>query len=145
MTNATFTTLNDLIQTCRDGEQGFRTAAQHVETPELRRLFDTYANQRRDFAAELAAEMERLGGEPAQSGSVLGSLHRGWMSMRSTVRPVDDDAIVTECARGEDSARQAYESALAGDLTPPVRPMIERQLARIVQAHACIRGLGRAA
>jgi len=55
------------------------------------------------------------------------------------------DAILNECARGEESARQAYERALAEDLAPAVRPMIERQLARIVQAHERIRGLDRAA
>jgi uncharacterized protein (TIGR02284 family) len=141
----TLATLNTLIQACRDGEHGFRTAAQHVETPELRQLFAAYADQRRDFAAELEAEVRRLGGEPSGSGSVLGSLHRGWMGVRSTVRPVGDDAIVAECLRGEEAARKAYESAVAGDVAAAVRLLIQRQLVRIAQAHERIRELGRAA
>ena len=32
-------TLNDLIETSRDGEQGFRTCAQGVTSPNLKMLF----------------------------------------------------------------------------------------------------------
>ena len=32
--------LNDLIETCHDGENGFRTAAEHVKDPELRNILE---------------------------------------------------------------------------------------------------------
>ena len=36
----TSSTLNQLIQTCKDGEKGFHTAAEAVNDPNLRHLFE---------------------------------------------------------------------------------------------------------
>jgi uncharacterized protein (TIGR02284 family) len=75
--------LNELIGICLDGEQGFRTAATGIGDPTLRRLFESYAEQRASFARELQAEVARRGGEPTRSGDGAGALHRGWMKIRT--------------------------------------------------------------
>ena len=33
-------TLNDLIETCKDGQEGFRTCAENVQNSELKTLFN---------------------------------------------------------------------------------------------------------
>ena len=66
---AVMSTLNNLIETCKDGENGFHTAADSVTNSQLRTLFNTYARQRAQFAAELQAEVRRLGGDPERTGS----------------------------------------------------------------------------
>ena len=43
-------TLNHLIQTCRDGERGFRYAANHAANPVVKALFLQIATQRQEFA-----------------------------------------------------------------------------------------------
>jgi uncharacterized protein (TIGR02284 family) len=133
--------LNELVQTCRDGEEGFRTAADALRNPELRSLFLTYTQQRADFRAELEAEIRRLGGEPRTRGSVAGSLHRGWMNIRSAVTGTSGEAIVAEAERGEDSAKRAYEEALTRDIPAGIRAVVERQNARIKEAHDRVRAL----
>jgi uncharacterized protein (TIGR02284 family) len=45
--------LEHLVEVCRDGERGFRAAAQYVSTPELKALFTQLAGQRQQFALEL--------------------------------------------------------------------------------------------
>jgi len=134
-------TLADLVATCRDGEEGFRTAAEAAQNPELRALFLTYAQQRGDFRAELEEEIRRLGGDPSTRGSISGSLHRGWMTVRSAVGGGGDDSVVAEAERGEDSARNSYEAALGRDLPPAIRTMVERQYVRIREAHDRVRSL----
>ena len=52
-------TLNNLIETCKDGENGFRTASDGVKNQELKALFLTYSQQRAQFASELQAEVRR--------------------------------------------------------------------------------------
>jgi Domain of unknown function (DUF2383) len=47
--------LNDLLEISRDGEQGFRTCAEGVESPNLKALFEVAA--RRCAAAELEAQV----------------------------------------------------------------------------------------
>ena len=136
-------TLNGLIETCRDGQEGFRTAAEGVKSAELRELFQTYAHQRAGFAGELQDEVRRLGGDPAQTGSLVATLHRGWMGLRAALEGDDDRAVVSECERGEDVALGAYRSALGRDLPASVRAMVERQFAEIKEAHNLIANLER--
>ena len=75
--------LNGLIETCKDGEQGFKTAAESLRDPQVRLLFQQYSRQRADMARELQAEVRRLGGDPEKSGSVAGAAHRGWIKFES--------------------------------------------------------------
>ena len=53
------TLLNGLIEICKDGEEGFRTAATGIHDSTLRRLLESYAHQRAGFAQELQAEVAR--------------------------------------------------------------------------------------
>src|SRR5215813_3167800 len=104
--------LNDLIQTCRDGEKGFQTAAEHVSDPDLKKLFNQYSVQRAQFASELQSEVRQLGGSPTTTGSVSGAFHRGWINIKSVVNGGSDDAILAECERGEDDAVENYQRVL---------------------------------
>jgi uncharacterized protein (TIGR02284 family) len=136
-------TLNGLIETCRDGQEGFRTAAEGVKSAELRELFQGYALQRAGCASELQDEVRRLGGEPEQTGSLVASLHRGWMGLRAALEGGDDRVIVGECERGEEAALETYRSALGADMPASVRAMVERQFAEIKEAHNHVGNLGR--
>lgn len=66
-------TLNVLIETCKDGELGFRTAADDTRSVEAQRMFQALARERAELAAELQREVRRLGGTPAAAGTVSGS------------------------------------------------------------------------
>ena len=134
-------TLNNLIETCRDGQNGFQTAAEGVQRSELKTLFHTYSQQRARFVGELQDEVRRLGGDPEDSGSVAASLHRGWIDIKAAVTGKDDGAILSECERGEDVAVSNYRSALDTDLPANVRTVVERQFGEVKEAHDRIRSL----
>ncbi len=136
-------TLNRLIETCRDGREGFRTAAEGVRSVELRELFQTYARQREGFVSELQDEVRRLGGEPEQTGSLVATLHRGWMGLRAALEGDDDRAVVSECERGEEVALDTYRSTLGTDMPVSVRAMVERQFAEVKEAHNHVANLDR--
>jgi uncharacterized protein (TIGR02284 family) len=134
-------TLNDLIETCRDGENGFRTAAEGVKDPHVKSLFQRYARQRAEMVRELQEEVRKLGGNPEQGGSVSASLHRGWMNIKSLVTGNDDIAIIAEAERGEDVAKAAYAKALKEDLPAGVRTLIQSQAEIVKLAHDEVRAL----
>jgi uncharacterized protein (TIGR02284 family) len=139
--------LNDLIETCKDGEQGFRNAAESISDEgdsELRTLFYLYAQQRARFAAELQNEVLRRGGDPAKAGHVSGAFHRGWMSLKSAVTGSDIASIVAECERGEDAAMRNYEHALKQPLPSDLFSIVEAQYAEVRLAHDRVRSLERA-
>ena len=100
-------TLNDLIETSRDGEEGFRTCADGVKSSELKQMFQQAASRCAQAVNELQAQVRALGGDPERRGSVSGSLHRAWVDIKSTITGMDEAAVLAECERGEDVARKA--------------------------------------
>jgi uncharacterized protein (TIGR02284 family) len=134
-------TLNQLIQTCKDGEQGFQAAAAAVDDPNLRHLFESYSQQRGEFAAELQLEVARLAEEPAEQGHASAALHRGWMEIKAAVTGRHEGTIISECERGEDLAVRAFERALGFSLPSDLKAIIERQFLKIKEAHDQVRSL----
>jgi uncharacterized protein (TIGR02284 family) len=136
-------TVNDLIETLRDGQEGFRQAAEAVEDPELKSLFNEFSLQRARFVGELQSEATALGeSKPENSSSVAGALHRSWINLKGAIAKRDNHAILEECERGEDSAVHEYEEALGDEnLTGPVREVISRQFAKVKSVHDRIKQL----
>jgi uncharacterized protein (TIGR02284 family) len=118
--------LHHLIEICKDGERGFRAAAEHVNAAALKSLFADLSAQRKQFAEELEPHLYRLGGLP-DGGTNAGALHRGWMVFRGFVPGRHDHAIVVEAERGEHAALNAYKDALNGMLPPTVTDLVEAQ------------------
>jgi uncharacterized protein (TIGR02284 family) len=139
----TISTINDIIETLKDGQEGFRQAAEAVEDPELRSLFNECSLQRARFVGELQSEAVTLGeSKPEDSGSTAGALHRSWINLKGAIAKRDDHAILAECERGEDSAVHEYEEALEEEnLTGPVREIISRQFERVKSVHDRIKQL----
>ncbi len=133
--------LNDLIETCKDGEKGFREAADGLKGSGLKTTLNEYARQRSQFASELQNHVSRLGGQPQTSGSASAALHRGWIDLKSALTGKDDHAILAECERGEDSAVKNYQKVLAEDLPSDLRSVVEQQYRQILEAHNRIRSL----
>ncbi|HMQ05010.1 MAG TPA: PA2169 family four-helix-bundle protein [Pyrinomonadaceae bacterium] len=134
-------TLNGLIETCKDGQEGFKTAAEGVESSEMKALFYEFAQERAQYCGELQSLVQSLGGDPEDSGSIAGSLHRGWMNIKSAVSGQDEAAILNECERGEDSAKNAYEEALENVLPAHVLDTVQSQYSSIRSAHDRIKAL----
>ncbi len=136
-------TVNDLIETLRDGQEGFRQAAEAVEDPELKSLFNEFSLQRARFVGELQSEAGALGeSKPENSSSVAGALHRSWINLKGAIAKRDNHAILEECERGEDSAVHEYEEALEDEgLTGPVREIISRQYEKVKSVHDRIKHL----
>lgn len=139
---AVVSVLNDLIETCKDGANGFRTAAAAVQHADAKALFTSRVPTIEGAAAELQAQVRRLGGDAETTGSVAAAVHRGWIGLKSAVTGKDDAAIITECERGEQLAVKNYEDALKKDLPAEVRAIVERQYRGAVQNLERVRALG---
>ena len=135
MNDKVISTLNDLVETCRDGQEGFKEASENVKRPDLKQFFNELAIERAQCAAELQQEIIKLGGHPEKTGSTAGAIHRGWMKIKGTLTGKDDHAILSECERGEDSAVQEYQDALKTDMPAILRLLVNSQFQKIRQAH----------
>src|SRR3954471_14248905 len=121
-------TINSLIETLKDGQEGFKQAAEAVKDSNLKSLFNEYSMQRSRFAGELQAEARQLGeSDPETTSSTAGAMHRAWINIKSAVTSGDDHTILAECERGEDSAVKEYREALEQDLPATLREVIARE------------------
>jgi uncharacterized protein (TIGR02284 family) len=134
-------TLNSLIETCKNAEEGFRTAAEALSDQAIKIAFAKFARERWQMARDLQDEVQGLGGSPETSGSVGGAVHRGWMHIKSAVTGNNDQQIIAEAERGEDVAKAAYKSALEESLPAQVRALVERQAAQVTAVHDQVRAM----
>lgn len=134
-------TLNRLIQTCKDGDEGFRVCAADISDPQLKTLFVSRAETCANAARELQEQVVALGGDPETSGTVSETLHRRWTDIKAALIGMDDEEILSECERGEDVAVNSYRNALRDDLPPALRSMVERQYKGAMHNHDQVKAL----
>src|SRR5260221_2068518 len=102
------TILEGLVEICKDGEQGYKDAADDIKddnkNKEITKILMDYSMQREKFMYELQLIVKTFGGNVDFGGSFLGVLHRRWMDMRFGVAGSNTEAILKECLRGEKDA-----------------------------------------
>jgi uncharacterized protein (TIGR02284 family) len=134
-------TLNDLIETSKDGEEGFRTCAENINDPQLKTLLSNRAQSCAAAATELQQLVRTYGGNPETSGGLGGALHRRWVDIKAAVTGHDEKSVLAECERGEDVAVRSYRNALDKALPQDVRAVVERQYQGVLKNHDMVKGL----
>jgi uncharacterized protein (TIGR02284 family) len=134
-------TLNELIEICKDGENGFKQAAEKAKDASLKSLFLKYSTQRAGYAQELQSAVSLLGDKPETTEHVAAKLHRGWMGLKQALTSNEDKALIDECEAGEDAAMKAYKQALDKSMAGNIETLIRKQFAGVSEAHGVMRDL----
>ncbi|UYZ63866.1 ferritin-like domain-containing protein [Hymenobacter weizhouensis] len=141
-TNNTSALLHELLQTLKDGEQGYATALTDVEDQDLKEVFKQYAVQRDGYLTELEDQMHQLNIKAEEDSSITGTLHRAFINIKAALTSKSRESILNECERGEDYAVKAYEAALKAENLPgQLKTIIGKQYQGVKEAHDRIRGL----
>lgn len=131
--------LNDLLRINHDRVVGYEKAIDELkdEDADLKSLFQRYITESRQYAQELTAEVQRLGGDPAEGTTNSGKIYRVWMDLKAAITGKDRQTILNNCEFGEDAAQKAYDTALNADveLEPSLRELIVRQKASLKVGH----------
>lgn len=141
MSNDTAMIINNLITTSRDGEKGFRIAAENVSDQNLKKILLERAEGCKRAVEVLQKYEAKLNVEPADSGSILGAIHRRWVGLKSLLTGHDDHAILLECERGEDVAEARYAQALTEDLPEDIRIIVQHQYEGLLKNRDLVREL----
>ncbi len=134
----------DLIQTCRDGQEGFANAAEKLTSDgrdDLANRFHEFSHQRADFAAELEKLAAEYGEDDSKSSSAAAAIHRGWMSVKDAMSGSDPAGVLDAAEQGEDHAKSEYAKALEEDLSPSLKAVVQRQYSAVQSAHDTVRDL----
>jgi uncharacterized protein (TIGR02284 family) len=133
--------LNALAQVVRDGEAGYRNAADGVRDEQLRLAFAACAEERHAMLDDLCSAIRDNGGEPNLDAPVTAAMYRGWFNVDESLSPDDPYAMLIECEVGEDLTRKRLSEALEQEMPSEIKPVIERQIQRARLTHDRIRGL----
>jgi uncharacterized protein (TIGR02284 family) len=139
--NNSMSVIEDLIETCKDGQKGYQDAASHVKRSDLKTFFNEQSLERARFAGELQEERIRMGKtDKKDSGSVSAALHRAWIDTKVGMG-AGDKAILESVEAGEDRAKEAYQKAMTSDLPENVALVVRRQAASVQAAHDKVKSL----
>ena len=128
--------LKTLADTLADSVNGYREAAQHVDSDEFRQMFTELADERSGVLSDLDAGLGRFGSSADRDGTVMGSLHQRWLDFKASVTEHDDKAVINEVERGEDYLKEKFEAAMSSDaLDGEVRGMVERAFTSVREGH----------
>ncbi len=134
-----------VMQTLADGREGFEKGATKLDesnAPELAGQFRMYGNQRDEFYRELEVMARNYGDNIEDSGSAVGALHRGWMTVKDALAGSDPDGVLDAAEQGEDHAMKVYQEALEDpDVSTPLRTVLQRQASKVRAAHDSVRDL----
>jgi uncharacterized protein (TIGR02284 family) len=139
--NNAISVVENLIETCRDGQKGYQDAAEHAKRADLKTYFLEQSSERGRFAQELQAELAKLGKPDKKvSGSVGGAMHRAWLDTKTTLGG-GDKTILESIEAGEDNAKDTYNKALSGALPESLKEIVRRQGTSVQRAHDRVRML----
>jgi uncharacterized protein (TIGR02284 family) len=133
--------IENLIEISKDGEKGYKDAAEHAKRSDLKTFFTTQSSERRRFATELQSVLTKFGkAEKKESGTVAGALHRAWIDTKVGLG-AGDKSILESVEKGEDEARDAYREAVGSNLPPEAADVVSRQARSVQTAHDQVKTL----
>ena len=131
-----FSEFNHLVGICEDGQKGYRLAAKREQDQTLRLLFNRFADEKAQFAAEIKNEVLKLNGNPDNFNNTSGSMSHRQVFTKAVVTTDSSRAIIAECEREEGAIGHVYEEVLKRkDLPPSLHQLIKRQHAKVQDAH----------
>jgi uncharacterized protein (TIGR02284 family) len=131
--------LNDLIEIARDGGEFYTEAAGKVQNAELATLFNQMAGHKREIVAGLAAAVTAAGGNPADHGTMVGSMRQVYAKARAAVGDTNY-AYVAELEELEDRLLHAFRDTIADDDTPVLaKAAAQQHLPQVVACHDIMR------
>jgi uncharacterized protein (TIGR02284 family) len=137
--------VNNLIENCRDAQQGFEASANAIDDGVLKKELLHHSRERAEFVRILSSVMTDMGYEPVTHGSASGALHRGWIHL-TNLKPGDNEhAVLAACERGEDSAVAAYTDAMESEISGRLGELVAAQYLVVKSTHDRIRQLRDAA
>jgi len=106
--------LKNLLELINDGKEGYHSAAEATDAPELKALFSKLSGERIVYAAELKDHIEAHGGTADNdSGGLLGGIHRTWLTIKEALSSKENSALIETIITGEKAVIARYDELIA--------------------------------
>lgn len=131
--------LKSIAESSNDGLKAYQECVESCDAPELKSLFARSIERCRNHISDLEQMIKQYNGEVESKGSLLGSLHLGWLNLRTALSSNNDKIVLEECERSEDAAIQCYRDALENELPSDVKDLLRKQFQDVKAHHELIR------
>nr|WP_314497897.1 PA2169 family four-helix-bundle protein [uncultured Chryseobacterium sp.] len=135
----TVSVLNDLLQITNDRIEGFSKVEDKVwETYSgLKSDYDEMVANSQKMKSDLTGLITERGGQPDDTTTAAGAVHRAWIDVKNTFSGNKDEATLENVVFGEKAAIKAYDNALdSGDLCPESSRVVQDQLHHLKSSYA---------
>ena len=137
--------LRSLINTLIDGQEGYRTIGQDLKDDEVKRFFLAESVTRAAFQAQLEGLLHQIDIQDVdESGTVVGTVHRTWGDIKARLGGSDHTLLET-AEQGEKVAVHAYAQALEKELVLPIRRVLLKQHAHVLESYDYVKAMRKAA
>jgi uncharacterized protein (TIGR02284 family) len=132
-------TLQSVIESLIDAQQGFLKIGEELNDETLKRYFLAESLTRAQYRGDLETVLHQEGvHDIKKSGTANGTILRAWGELKGKFGGSDHTLLAT-AEEAEDAAKQAYDDALARELPFPVRQLLTTQSAHIHASHDYVR------
>ncbi|MCU7616307.1 PA2169 family four-helix-bundle protein [Chryseobacterium sp. PBS4-4] len=135
----TVSVLNDLLNITNDRIQGFSKVEEKVWDKHslLRDDYDQMVKESQEMKSELIGLITERGGEPDDTSSAAGAIHRTWIDVKNAFTGDNPEATLENVVFGEKSAIAAYQEALQSDkLCPQSTVVVADQLEQLKSSYS---------
>ncbi|UZT98671.1 PA2169 family four-helix-bundle protein [Chryseobacterium fluminis] len=140
----TVSVLNDLLNITNDRIEGFSKVEDKVwETHSaLKSDYDQMVSQSQVMKNDLIKLITEKGGEPDNTTSTAGALHRTWIDVKNTFTSDKDESTLENVVFGEKAAIDAYQDALdSGNLCPESTRVVSDHLHHLKASYNTFKSL----
>jgi uncharacterized protein (TIGR02284 family) len=134
-------TLKELIETLRGNHEGFKELGHRLHDGRAKRFFLEETQVRAEYAAELENELHRMGVKDVKAGTSLrAKARRLWGEIQASMAG-GQLALLSTAEKGDDAAKEVYDSALKEELPLPLREILVRQRSHVERSLDQIKAL----
>ncbi|EOR96392.1 hypothetical protein ADIARSV_0434 [Arcticibacter svalbardensis MN12-7] len=109
--------LHRLYKILQASHKGYLEAKNHTESSELKDLFEKYAIDRELLTQQMRDKIAHYGGNAdLDHDDAVGLLHRGWLSLKTSLTANTAQNILESCRNADQVALDAYDDALQGEI-----------------------------
>jgi uncharacterized protein (TIGR02284 family) len=118
--------LNRLLESCYTSQRSYQEAATGLNGSLLAKVCEDNAVQRGKFADELSDEVIKHLGSPVSKDSAIEHVKQLFSKLAHAFSSKDEQLILDSCQKVDESALDAYETALTESMPPLLKAMMMR-------------------
>ena len=120
-----------LHTTLLDARSGYETAIDDAETAQTKALFEQMYAVHGAAHADLDKALLAHGDEPDESGSLMSTVHKAVISVRSAVTGIDENSL-SSFVSGEQRIVEQYDEAIQDELDASTVAMLQYHKSRLL-------------